>query len=344
MADPRFFTNHGPFPLAEVCARANAQMPPGADPKLSVLDVAPLTGAGPSHLSFFNGGRARAEFLESHAGFCFVGPKGARVAAPSGMVTIACSSTAHAFASVARLFYPDDAMLAWAQQTPVDPTARIGQGVVLGHGVVIGPRAEIGEGTRIGANTVIGAGVAIGRNCEIASNVTITHAYIGDGVLIFGGVQIGQPGFGFASSRAGHVKIPQLGRVVVQDRVEIGAGSAIDRGALGDTVIGEGTKIDNLVQIGHNCRIGRHCLLAAQVGISGSVDVGDFVIMGGKVGVADHLKIGDGARLAALSGVATDLEGGKDYGGIPARSGMAWKRDLIAALREARQGKNDGDG
>jgi UDP-3-O-[3-hydroxymyristoyl] glucosamine N-acyltransferase len=177
----------------------------------------------------------------------------------------------------------------------------------------------------------------------IGPRVSIQCAHIGDEVVIQAGAVIGASGFGFASLAEGHVKIPQLGRVLVQDRVEIGANSTIDRGALGDTLIGEGTKIDNLVQIGHNTRVGRHCVMAGQVGLSGSVTLGDFVLLGGKVGVADHVTIGDRVRVAALSGVGTDLEAGADYGGIPARPLMQWKREIAALAKLARTRKRTGD-
>ena len=180
---------------------------------------------------------------------------------------------------------------------------------------------------------IIGRGVAIGRRCKIGPHAVIGFAYLGDEVIIQPGVIIGASGFGFSSGPDGHRKIPQLGRVIVQDRVEIGANSTIDRGALGDTVIGEGTKIDNLVQIGHNSRIGRHCVIAGQVGISGSVVLGDFVAVGGKAGIADHVTIGDRARLAGLSGVAHDLEGARDYGGIPARPIREWHRQTRLSVQ-----------
>jgi UDP-3-O-[3-hydroxymyristoyl] glucosamine N-acyltransferase len=215
--------------------------------------------------------------------------------------------------------------------------------VQLGAGVTIGPGADIGEKTRIAAGSVIGRGVTIGRNCLIGPRACIECAHIGDEVVIQAGAVIGSSGFGFASLVDGHVKIPQLGRVIVQDRVEIGANSTIDRGALGDTLIGEGTKIDNLVQIGHNTRIGRHCVMAGQVGISGSVTLGDFVLLGGKVGVADHVTIGDRVRVAALSGVGTDLQAGVDYGGIPARPVMQWKREVAVLAKLVRTRKRTDD-
>ena len=338
MADPRFFDNRGPFRLADLCAKAGIDCPDSAR-DAQVFDVAGLDQAGPMHLSFFEGARARQEFQTTKAGWCLVkAAPNNKPLPPSTAVLIAAPSVPRAFAAIASTFYPDHEHLL-VQDEVVHRTARLGNGVQLGHGVVVGAGADIGENTRIGAGSVIGRGVTIGRNCLIGARVTIQCAHDGDDVVIQAGAVIGASGFGFASLADGHVKIPQLGRVIIQDRVEIGANSAIDRGALGDTLIGEGTKIDNLVQIGHNTRIGRHCVMAGQVGISGSVTIGDFVLLGGKVGVADHVTIGDRVRIAALAGVGTDLEAGADYGGIPARPVMQWKREGVALAKLARPRK-----
>jgi UDP-3-O-[3-hydroxymyristoyl] glucosamine N-acyltransferase len=341
MADPRFFDNRGPFRLAELCARSALSCPNGSAEAL-VYDVAGLSQAGAQHLSFFEGARARQDFQNTKAGWCLVTAVPSLRPLPPATVLITAPSIARVFATMASAFYPEHELLL-AQGDGVHASARLGADVQLGYGVSIGPGADIGEKTRVAAGSVIGRGVTIGRNCLIGPRVSIQCAHIGDEVVIQAGAVIGTSGFGFASLKDGHVKIPQLGRVIVQDRVEIGANSTIDRGALGDTLIGEGTKIDNLVQIGHNTRGGRHCILAGQVGISGSVTLGDFVLLGGKVGVADHVTIGDRVRVAALSGVGTDLEAGADYGGIPARSLMQWKREVAALAKLARTRKRTGD-
>ncbi len=268
MADTRFYDNKGPFTLAAICVRAGVSVPDGANPDAAVADVASLAGAGPHHLSFLSGTGAANQFAQTKAGFCFVSQADAANVISTDVVLVPTSSVQHAFAEIAAYFYPDHLGVAWPQSTLINASAQIGKDVLLGPGVVIGADAEIGDGTRIAPNTVIGRGVAIGRNCEIGANVTISHSYIGDEVLILPGAQIGQPGFGFASDGRGHRKIPQLGRVIIQDRVEIGSCTTVDRGALGDTVIGEGTKIDNLVQIGHNNHLGRHDMIVGQVGLS----------------------------------------------------------------------------
>jgi UDP-3-O-[3-hydroxymyristoyl] glucosamine N-acyltransferase len=337
MADPRFYRNTGPHALGTLCAKLGLPAPTNDS---AVADLAGLDGAGPSHLSFFNGARdQKAAFGRSRAGFCLV-PESGVADAPSGMVLLPVKSVGHAWAAMASHFYPEYGMTQWPK-IAVDPTAKIAAGVVLSHNVVVGAGAEIGEGTRIDPGCAIGPGVAIGRNCVIGANVTITHAYIGDGVIVMPGVCIGQPGFGYASSGAGHVALPQLGRVIVQDKVEIGANCTLDRGAIGDTVIGEGTKLDNLVQIAHNARTGRHCFIISQAGMAGSSELGDFVIIAGQVGVADHVRVGSGARIAGQSGLLphTTYEAGKDYGGMPARPLKEWVRELAAVKKLVRQQK-----
>ena len=346
MADPRFYTNRGPFTLVEICQRAGGTLPDGADSGFTIEDLAGLEGAGPKHLTFYSGNRELAgAFARSQAGVCLVPAKDAANASPTGMIQVPVKSVSHAFASVAAMFYPDASLPRWSQAELVSPDAKLGKGVEIGPGAVIGAGAEIGDRVRIGANAVIGPGVAIGHDSEIGANVSLSYAYVGDRVIILPNAAIGQPGFGFASSAAGHVKIPQLGRVIIQDNVEIGAATTIDRGALGDTVIGEGTKIDNLVQIGHNVQVGRHVVLVSQSGIAGSSTVGDFAVLGGQVGIADHAVIGPGARLAARSAMVSGqvLEGGKDYGGVPAKPVREWLREMHAVSQLIRRRKRDAD-
>ena len=350
MADPRFFENLGPFTLAQICEKTGVALSPGADGARQVFDVADLSGADARHLTFFSGARAlQGSFAGSQAGVCLVplsDKSGKRPAAPYGMTVLEVASVGRAFAAIAALFYPEYSQPRWQQADAISPDARIGQGVELAPGVTIGPGAEIGDGTRLGPGTVIGPGVAVGRNCEIGANVTISHAYIGDRVTILPGAHIGQPGFGFASTGEDYLKIPQLGRVIVQDDVEIGAATTIDRGALGDTVIGEGAKLDNLIMIAHNCQIGRHCVIAGQTGLAGSVVLEDGVVLAGQVGLGDHTRVGAKARMGARSGTGSSffLEGGQDYGGAPAKPVREWAREIHALARLAKprkQGSND---
>jgi UDP-3-O-[3-hydroxymyristoyl] glucosamine N-acyltransferase len=217
----------------------------------------------------------------------------------------------------------------------IHPTAQLEDGVTVEPGAVVGPEAAIGRGTTIAAGTVIGYRVYIGRDCYVGPNANLTHTLVGDRVIIHAGVSIGQDGFGFAMGRSGHEKVPQIGRVVVQNDVEIGAHTAIDRGALRDTIIGEGSKIDNLVQIGHNVVIGRHCVIVAQTGISGSAQLDDYVVLGGQVGVIGHVKIGAGAQIAGSSNVRGDVPPGVRWGGTPAKPVKLWFREITLLRRLA---------
>jgi len=228
-------------------------------------------------------------------------------------------------------------------QTAISADARLEDGVDLSPGVVIGPGAHVGRGTRIGANTVIGPGVAIGRDCRIGSNVSISFALIGDRVMIYSNTAIGEAGFGATLGPKGIIDIPQLGRVLIQDGVTLGANVAVDRGAYDDTTIGENTKIDNLVHIGHNVRIGRNCVLAAFVGISGSVTIGDGARFGGRAGIADHVTIGDGAQIGGAAGVLKDIPAGEIWSGYPAQPLRKWLREVNWLSKAAARSRSGGE-
>jgi UDP-3-O-[3-hydroxymyristoyl] glucosamine N-acyltransferase len=204
-------------------------------------------------------------------------------------------------------------------------------------GAVVGREAQIGRGTTIASGAVVGYRVAIGRGCYIGPGASITCALIGDRVIVHAGARIGQDGFGFALGPQGHLKVPQVGRVIIQDNVEVGANTCIDRGALKDTIIGEGTKIDNLVQIGHNVVIGRHCVIVGQAGIAGSTELGDFVVMGGQSGAAGHIKIGSGAQIAGSSHPKDDVPPGARMAGTPAVPLEDFGRQIAALKRLGRK-------
>ena len=344
MTDPRFFPNYGPFTLGDLQKLAsfevavslgNGEHEPANEEVLaqSVQDVAPLDRAGTHDLSFLDNAKYIETFHQSKAGYCLIRPKQAE-GAPSGMVLLLTPDPYRCYALLAQAFYPrkvSEGMI--HARATVDESAIIGDETHIDVGAVIGRDVEIGEDCIIGANSVIADGVRIGNGTQIGANCTISHALIGNKVIIHRGVHIGQDGFGFALGRGGHVKVPQLGRVLIEDEVEIGSGTCIDRGTGPDTTIGFGTKIDNLVQIGHNVQIGKHAVIVAQVGIAGSSRIGDGAVLAGQVGVAGHLKIGAGARIAAQSGLMTDVPPGASYGGSPALPITEWHRQSIALSR-----------
>ncbi len=340
MEHPGFFERAGPFPLSDVAKAAGADLGEGVNPHLMIDDVRPLSEARPHHVSFIDNRKYFAQLEGTAAGACLVAPPfAARVPKPTA--PLLTKAPYHGFAQVLALFYPGAMMpMVTRPGAPaVDSSARLEEGVLIEPGAIIGPEADIGRGTRIAAGAVVGARCAIGRNCYIGANATVTHAIVGDRVIIHTGVRIGQDGFGFAMGRSGHLKVPQIGRVIVQDDVEIGANTTIDRGALKDTVIGEGSKIDNLVQIGHNVLIGRHCVIVAHTGISGSTELGDFVVMGGQSGTVGHIKIGAGAQIAGASHPTHDVPVGARYGGTPAQPLKDWARELAVLKRMASRAK-----
>ncbi len=345
MSEPLFFRPARVLTVGEIVTLTGAA--PRADTDLSrpIGDIAPLDRAGPADITFFDNPKFAEELAAARAGACLVGERFAKDV-PARVAALRVGKPYRAFVVVARALFPTaqrPSSLFGAEGiaagAAVHPKARLEQGVTVDPGVVIGPGAEIGAGSVIAANAVIGPGVRIGRQCAIGAGASLTHALVGDRVIIHPGCRIGQDGFGFLPDRAGPIKIPQTRRVIIQDDVEIGANTTIDRGGTRDTVIGEGTKIDNLVQIGHNCSIGRHCLIVSQTGISGSVEVGDYVMMGGQVGIADHLTIAEGARLSARSGVITDVPPGVQWGGFPARPVREWLKAEVIVGRMARGGK-----
>lgn len=346
MQHPGFFDRAGPFTLAELAKATGAELKPGADGARTLGDVKPLSDAGPGDISFLDNRKYLPLLAGTRAGAVLIQP-GLADRAPSATAALTTRAPYRGFALALQLFYPG-AMRPQAARadvgTLIDPTAEIEDGVEIEPGAVIGAGAAIGKGSRIAAGAVIGYRVHIGRGCYIGASSTITHALVGDRVIIHAGARIGQDGFGFAMGPGGHLKVPQIGRVVIQDDVEIGANTTIDRGALKDTVIGEGSKIDNLVQIGHNVVMGRHCVIVAQTGISGSTELGDFVVMGGQSGLVGHIKVGSGAQIAGASHPKNDVPPGARWGGTPARPLRQWAREIAAVARLAERGGKPADG
>jgi UDP-3-O-[3-hydroxymyristoyl] glucosamine N-acyltransferase len=330
MPDPRFFEDLGPAPLGELAELVGAEL---ADPSAAVRPiraVAILSRAGPETVSFLIDRRRAEGLADSPPEACFVTANDVS-ALPAGCVALVTSAPQAAYALAAQRLHRAREF----GETAIAPDVRLEPNVRLAPGVVLGPGVQIGAGTEIGANAVIGAGVAIGRNCQIAANVTIGFALIGDRVKILSGAVIGEAGFGATAGPTGLIDIPQLGRVILQDGVTVGANSCIDRGAFDDTVIGENTKIDNLVQIAHNVRVGRNCVMAAHTGLAGSVTIGDGVQFGGRAGIADHLVIGDGARIAAGAGLMHNVPAGETWGGVPAQPIRQWMRETAWLRKHA---------
>jgi UDP-3-O-[3-hydroxymyristoyl] glucosamine N-acyltransferase len=297
MNEPVFLRHSRGLTLDEVAGLAGATMPAAPAHSRRIVNVAPLDRAAPADLSFFDHRKYRDAAAATHAGACLTTAALAKEL-PARVVALIVSEPYRAFVTVAREMFAHalrPSSLAQAGEVAgahVHATARLEDGVTIEPGAVVGPSAEIGSGTVIGANAVIGAEVRIGRDSSIGAGAALANALIGDRVIIHPGCKIGQDGFGFVMGGKGHLKVPQIGRVIIQDDVEIGAGTTIDRGAIRDTVIGEGTKIDNLVQVGHNVSIGRHCILVALTGISGSSTLEDFVVLGARVGLNNNVTIG----------------------------------------------------
>ncbi|MFJ6023813.1 UDP-3-O-(3-hydroxymyristoyl)glucosamine N-acyltransferase [Brevundimonas sp. NPDC092305] len=328
MPDPRFFESLSPLTVAELAERIGGEVARGGDRKVSA--VAPLASADAGGVAFLGDRKFAAALAATHAG-CVIVPASAVEAAPEGAAVITSGESQAAWARASALFHRAHALDIAIDRSEAaeDDSVFVAPGVVLGQGV------RIGRGSRIGANTVIGPGVQIGRDCEIGANASIGFALLGDRVKIYSGARIGEAGFGAAGSKTGPVDIPQLGRVIIQDGVTVGANSCIDRGAYDDTIIGENSKIDNLVMIGHNCIIGRNNLMAAHTGLSGTVTTGDNVMFGGQAGVGDHITIGAGARVAGGAGVLKDIPPGETWSGYPAKPLRQSLREAIWLAKQA---------
>ncbi len=328
--DALFFARTGPHSLATVAAAATGEV--RGDCGL-LHGVAPLRTAGPMQVSFIDNRRYVDALAGTRAGAVIVHPDLApRV--PDGTAALVTPEPYAAWARVAALFHPQPPTRPGIHRSAVvedgaqvDPSAEIGPNAVIGPGAVVGAR------TRIGPGAVIAANVRIGPDCRIGALASVTHAILGARVNVLPGARIGQEGFGFATTAQGFVTVPQLGRVILEDDVEVGANSTIDRGSAQDTVIGAGTRLDNLVQIGHNVQTGRCCVIVSQAGISGSTVLEDFVVVAAQAGLTGHLRIGAKARVGAQAGVMGDVAAGADVVGSPAEPLRDFFRG-VATLRK----------
>jgi UDP-3-O-[3-hydroxymyristoyl] glucosamine N-acyltransferase len=333
MPDVRFFRRAGPFSLGEIAALVGAEPVGAADAGTPIHDIAALDCAEADDISVFTDTRYLDALLPTRAGAIIISRKLAHHAhGPSRLIFVA--NPRLAYAQVGLLFYPLPELEAGIDANArVHSTASVGAGSKIDAGAVIGRAVEIGERCHVAFNAVLGNGVRLGDDCRIGANTNISHAIIGRRVEIETGVTIGSQGFGFVPNGKGLTRMLQLGRVIIEDDVRIGANCAVDRGATGDTLIGAGSVLDNLVQIAHNVRLGRHCVVCAQVGIAGSTVVGDGVMIGGQSGISDHLCIGAGANIAAKSGVIRDVEPSGVVGGFPAVAIKDWHRQTVAISR-----------
>jgi len=351
MTLPTFFEPSPSLTLADIAGLTKSHLVDASRGGQRIKGLASLDEAGPMHLTFFENPRYASQLASTKAGACLIAPR-FEGNVPVHVAVLRAAQPFLVFVLIARHLRGDalrpqswTGNMGIAPSAVIDPSAHLEDGVIVDPLAVIGPDVEIGAGTIIGAGAVIGAHVRIGRDCNIGARSAIQFALIGNNVLIHPGCSIGQDGYGFVFfGPEGHLKVPQSGRVLIQNDVEIGAGTTIDRGSLRDTVIGEGTKIDNQVQIGHNVTIGRHCLLAAQVGLAGSLTMGDNVALGAKVGINNHLHIGDGAQVTAMSGVKDDIPANGRWGGFFAKPTRQWFKEIVAMERLVRDGRPDTKG
>ncbi|MEP7031600.1 MAG: UDP-3-O-(3-hydroxymyristoyl)glucosamine N-acyltransferase [Pseudolabrys sp.] len=346
MSETKFFECGPDLTIAEISKLTNAQPRNGADLSHRISNIAPVDQAGPDDLSFIESSKFIDALASTRAGALLTNERFEREAPPH-LNILRVSNPYDAFVTVARAFFHSSLRPASmfgtrgvAQGAHVHPTARLADDVTVDPGAVIGPHAEIGAGTLIGANVIIGPNVRVGRECSIGSGSVVSHTLVGDRVIIYPNCNIGQDGFGYVSSVKGHIKVPQIGGVVIGNDVEIGAGTTVDRGSMRDTEIGEGTKIDNLCQIGHNVVIGRRCIIVAQSGLSGSAVLEDFVVLGARTGIKEHIRVGKGAMLASRSTVYEDVPAGAVWGGFPAKAKAQWMREIITLKRLAARPSN----
>jgi UDP-3-O-[3-hydroxymyristoyl] glucosamine N-acyltransferase len=334
MIDQRFFRRAGPFALAKVASHIGGEISHPEYADRPVHDIAAPDRAGDTDIGVFSDKRFCEACGKSAALALITSAKLALLLPERPLLVV--SDPRLAYAMVGHLFYPPPAEEARIDDDAhVDPAATIGEGCRIEAGASVGANAVLGARCHLDACAVIGAGVQIGDDCRIGANACVSHAILGARVHIAAGTVIGGEGYGFVPSPTGLLRVPQLGRVVIGDDVEIGNNCTIDRGALDDTVIGSGTKFDNLVHIAHNVRIGKFCILTAQVGIAGSSTVGDQTMIGGQVAIADHVNIGARVKIVPQSGVIRDIPDGETQGGSPAAPVREWRRQMAALARLA---------
>lgn len=343
MREFSFFDISAPVKLGDIAALTGCTLVRSEDAGKSISTIGPLENSPADSLSFLDNAKY-VKALDTTKASAIICSEKYLEKIPKNIAVLLSPTPYRSFALAMGMMFPKalhPTSITGEQGISsgafVHPDAKIEEGVIVEFGAVIGAEVSIGRGSLIGANCVIGPGVQIGRNSAICCGSTIICALLGNDVIIHPGVRIGQDGFGFSMGPGGHLKVPQVGRVIIQDKVEIGANTTIDRGANRDTIVGEGTKIDNQVVIGHNVVIGCHCVLVAQVGLAGSATLGNYVVLGARAGVIGHVKVGDGAQIAGNSAVADNVPPGVQWGGVPARPIKHWLKELAAARAGARK-------
>ncbi|CAH0271434.1 UDP-3-O-(3-hydroxymyristoyl)glucosamine N-acyltransferase [Roseomonas sp. CECT 9278] len=334
-ADPRFFPARGPLSLAAIAEAAGAHL--AAEDGRSIAGVAPLALAAAQDIAFCEGRRHLAALRETRAGAVLVAAE-AVAEVPAGCAALVVDAPQLAFARVAALFHPRPAPVPGIHPSAVIAAdATIGEGCEIGPFVVVGAGAEIGPGCILHPHAVVGPGCVLGAGSILRTHASLLHCIAGKGVVLHEGARVGNEGFGFVTTKAGeHVTVPQVGRVLLGDGVEIGTNACVDRGAGGDTVLGPGTRLDNLVQVGHNVKTGRGCVIVAHAGIAGSSELGNYVVIAAQAGITGHITLGDGARVGAQAGVMNHVPAGIDVVGSPAwparetLKAFAWLRRQVA--------------
>jgi UDP-3-O-[3-hydroxymyristoyl] glucosamine N-acyltransferase len=347
MTNKSFFNNKGPFSLNHLISSINATAYLNGkkidiiDHKITVSDINTLEKASSNELSFFTNTKYVEQYKKSHALACITSEK-FLAKAPQDVFILITDNPYADFARIMTLFYPNSPVKPGISKNAyIHQTAVISENCEIAHNVTIGSEVKIGANTKIYPGVFINEKVQIGSNCTIHHNVTLSNCCIGNNIIIHAGTRIGQDGFGYAFDNYQHIKVPQIGRVIIGNNVEIGANCTIDRGAIDDTIIGDMCKIDNLVQIGHNVILDTGCIIVSQVGISGSTELGKYVVVGGQVGLSGHIKIGDGVQIAAQSGVMQNIEAKQIVGGSPSLPIRQWHKQTAILKKLSSREQND---